>query len=106
VREYPRDWQRWTEEEDARLVRLHGRRLSYKQLARLLGRTPHAVEHRLCKLGARVLSSRQERERQVAALHSRGMTDGQIARELRVTENYAQMIRHRWLGLKPNRRSA
>ena len=44
----PRPWLRWTAEDDARLRELEGRAAA--EAARLLGRTPYAVEQRRSRL--------------------------------------------------------
>lgn len=50
--QYPRAYEKWTEDEDADLQRRHAEGASLRELAALLGRQPGAIESRLRRLGA------------------------------------------------------
>jgi len=48
--QYPKAYEKWTEEEDALLVREHANKTSVRELSDLLQRQPSAIRSRLRKL--------------------------------------------------------
>jgi uncharacterized protein (DUF433 family) len=51
---YPRAYERWTQNEDARLVALHAQGLSVDELATRFQRQPSAIRSRLDKLAPKI----------------------------------------------------
>ena len=55
--QYPRAYERWTAEEDAKLSAMHKDRMSMEEMARHFGRQPSAIRSRLAKSRPDALSS-------------------------------------------------